>query len=95
MRLSVFFFLIVVLPMVAIAVLLVEVSDRARAGKADAQLATGLTTALSLYEDDVAEAKVRASRLLRGGGLGQALLDRDGATARDIAQRAAREPDVE
>jgi diguanylate cyclase (GGDEF)-like protein len=94
-RLSVFFFLIVVLPMVAIAVLLVEVSERARDGKADAQLATGLTTALSVYEDDVARAKAQASRLVRSGDLGEALVGGDAARARQFARDAARRPEVE
>jgi len=94
-RLSVFFFLIVVLPMVAIAVLLVEVSERSREGKADAQLATGLTTALSLYEDDTARAKAQAARLVRRDGVGEALVAGDAARARKFARAAIRGSEVD
>ena len=52
-RLTVFFLLIVVLPMVAIAALVVSIANDSRSGKADARLAQGLATAQTLYRDDL------------------------------------------
>jgi len=52
-RLTVFFLLIVVLPMVAIAALVVSIANDSRSGKADARLAQGLATAQALYRDDL------------------------------------------
>jgi diguanylate cyclase (GGDEF)-like protein len=60
-RLTLFFVLIVALPMVAIAALVVSISNDSRSGKADARLAQGLATAQSLYREDLARA-TRAAR---------------------------------
>jgi diguanylate cyclase (GGDEF)-like protein len=55
-RLTLFFLLIVVLPMIAVAVLVVQVTESSRSGKADARLAAGVEEALTLYRDDVQDA---------------------------------------
>mgnify|MGYP000120737828 CR=1 FL=1 len=49
-RLTLFFVAIVVLPMVAVAVLVVQVTDDSANGKADARLATGLEVARQIYD---------------------------------------------
>ena len=56
-RLTLFFILIVVLPMVALAALVLQVASSSRTGKADARLAAGLETALAVYRDDLAAAQ--------------------------------------
>jgi diguanylate cyclase (GGDEF)-like protein len=49
-RLTLFFVAIVVLPMIAVAVLVVQVTEDSANGKADARLATGLETAQQIYD---------------------------------------------
>jgi diguanylate cyclase (GGDEF)-like protein len=56
-RLTLFFILIVVVPMVALAALVLEVAGSSRTGKADARLAAGLETALSLYRTELSESE--------------------------------------
>ena len=63
LRLVLFFFLIVVLPMAALAVLVLQVAADSADGKADARLDTGLTTATSLYEQAQSEARNEAKRI--------------------------------
>jgi diguanylate cyclase (GGDEF)-like protein len=64
-RLTLFFLLIVVLPMIALAVLVIEVSGESRTGKADARLAAGLETARAVYESEQADSQ-RAVRQAAG-----------------------------
>ena len=45
--------------MIAVAVLVTQVTTQSRNGKADARLAAGLGTALSVYGDDAAQAECR------------------------------------
>ena len=72
-RLTLFFLLIVVLPMIAVAVLVTQVTTQSRNGKADARLAAGLDTALSIYQDDAAAVQRAANALGRDPSLGAAL----------------------
>lgn len=71
-RLALFFVLLVLIPIAAIAVLVVDVVGESQAGKADARLSTGLEAALSIYERNAAEAKSGVRELLAGsqGGAG-------------------------
>ena len=55
-RLGLFFLLMVAIPIAAIAVLASDVTGDSQAGKADAQVSTGLEAAISVYEDEVAAA---------------------------------------
>jgi diguanylate cyclase (GGDEF)-like protein len=80
-RLTVFFLLIVVLPMVVIAALVVSITNDARSGKADARLAEGLVIARSLYSDEL-----KASRKAARGIAGDRTLD---AALRSGSRRAA------
>ena len=52
-RLGLFFLLMVAIPIAAIAVLASDVTGDSQAGKADAQVSTGLEAAISVYEDEV------------------------------------------
>ena len=60
-RLGLFFLLMVAIPIAAIAVLASDVTGDSQAGKADAQVSTGLEAAISVYEDEVAAADARRS----------------------------------
>jgi hypothetical protein len=65
-RLTLFFLLIVVLPMIALAVLVTQVTTQSGNGKADARLASGLQVSLAVYRRDVAQAKLAATKLGKG-----------------------------
>ncbi len=89
-RLTLFFLLIVVMPMIAVAVLVTQVTTQSRNGKADARLAAGLETALSVYRDDAAAARQAANELGRDPALGVALQSGDSAQVAAVARVAAR-----
>ena len=89
-----FFLLIVVLPMLAVAGLLLAVTAESRTGKADARLAAGLETALALDREQIAEARRIGSQLAKDPGLSASLRSGDGAEAEAAAARLAREPGV-
>src|SRR3954454_20069344 len=52
-RLFIFFTIIVIVPMAAVAVVLFKITSESETGKADARIAQGLTTALAVYQADV------------------------------------------
>lgn len=89
-RLTLFFLSIVVLPMVAIAVLLLEITDSSRTGKADAQLATGSKTALAAFRTEERRARARAKQLLHDRRLQLAISSSDSPLVEELLQRAAR-----
>jgi diguanylate cyclase (GGDEF)-like protein len=64
-RLTLFFLLIVVLPMIAVAVLVTQIVTESTNGKADARLAEGLDSALTVYRDDAAAARDAAKQAAR------------------------------
>src|SRR5215207_7710744 len=80
-RLTLFFLLIVVLPMIAVAVLVTQVVTDSENGKADARLAEGLDSALTLYRDDAASARDAAKVAANDPAVGQALSSGDRAQA--------------
>lgn len=86
-RLTLFFLLIVVLPMIAVAVLVVQIADDSETGKADARLAAGMETALALYNDELDEAG-RAARAAPVVAVGRALRSGDADRVRGAARRA-------
>jgi diguanylate cyclase (GGDEF)-like protein len=88
-RLTLFFLLIVVLPMIAVAVLVTQVTTQSRNGKADARLAAGLETALSINREDAEAAKRAARKLGRDPDLGAALQLGDSAQIRSAARAGA------
>jgi diguanylate cyclase (GGDEF)-like protein len=55
-RLTLFFLLIVVLPMIVLAVLVTQIATDSTNGKADAQLAEGLDSGLTVYRDEATSA---------------------------------------
>ncbi len=84
-RLTLFFLLIVVLPMIAVAVLVTQVAMESRNGKADARLAAGLDSALAVYRDDAAAAGARRTGSQRARGVSTALRRRRGPGGVDRA----------
>ena len=64
-RLIVFFVLIVALPMVALAVLVTQISSDSANGKTDARLDAGVRTATNLYDDARADSGRVANDLAR------------------------------
>ena len=63
-RLALFFLLIAIVPAAALISILLLVSADSQRGKADARLAAGLRTAVSIYNTRSADATVRARRRL-------------------------------
>ena len=61
-RLTLFFVVIVVIPMVALGAIVVELAGSSETGKADAALASSLDIALAVYDRDQAEAEAAARR---------------------------------
>ncbi len=88
-RLTLFFLLIVVLPMVVIGVLASRTAEDASSGKADARLFGGLETATALYEDLTAQAVRTAEQIGSDTQLGVAIRSGDGAAATAAADRLA------
>jgi diguanylate cyclase (GGDEF)-like protein len=94
-RLALFFLLIVVIPIAAIALLVVDVTRDSQAGKADARLSTALETALAVYEDDVRAARGAASEILTDPALLAAMESGDRAEIQRAGATAGREAGLE
>src|SRR5918997_98095 len=62
-RLTLFFTIIVVIPMVAVALVLFSITADSETGKADARIAEGLQTALALYQDARDDARPALDRV--------------------------------
>src|SRR2546423_2081545 len=72
-RLFIFFTIIVIVPMAAVAVVLFRVTSDSETGKSDARIAQGLTTALSIYQADVDRARPTLSQVARDPRMSRAL----------------------
>jgi diguanylate cyclase (GGDEF)-like protein len=94
-RLSLFFLLIVVLPMVAFAVLVTQVVSESTNGKADARLTQALHTSVSLYRDDAASARTAAKRLAQDPALATALAADDRAQIETVVRQLAATNDID
>ena len=88
-RLILFFLLIVVLPMGAIAILGTQVTNESRRAKADARLDAGLDAALATFRDDAADAERAAKRFAKDPAVGSALRSGDPAAIEAVARRLA------
>jgi diguanylate cyclase (GGDEF)-like protein len=88
-RLTLFLFLIVVLPMVVITVLATRVADEASSGKADARLFAGLETATAVYQQAGDEARSAAKPVAADPALAAAVQAEDpGAASQALAPLA-------
>jgi diguanylate cyclase (GGDEF)-like protein len=94
-RLLVFFTIIVIVPMIAVALVLFTLSEESETGKADAGIAAGLRNAISLYRDAADRAAPDLRRVAADRELGAALSrDQTGAAKRRLGVLLRRDPDL-
>src|SRR3712207_5597353 len=89
-RLFLFFVIIVVVPMIAVALVLFSLTKDSETGKADAQIAQGLRVAFGEYSDSRTGARDPLNRIARDRELGTALGDGDVAEVRARVRALAR-----
>ena len=94
-RLFLFFVIIVVVPMIAVALVLFSLTKDSETGKADAQIAQGLRVAFGEYADRRRDARSFLADVARDRQLADALRVRDGRAAGVHARRLARRYGVE
>jgi diguanylate cyclase (GGDEF)-like protein len=75
-RLFIFFTIIVIVPMAAVAVVLFKITSDSETGKSDARIAQGLTTALAVYQADVDRAQAVLTQVARDPAMSRALATR-------------------
>jgi diguanylate cyclase (GGDEF)-like protein len=93
-RLALFFLLIAIVPAVALVSILLLIGNDSQQGKADARLAAGLQTAVSVYNQRTLAATPRARHLAGSPELAAALRSGDAAALRGVAAGAADDPGV-
>ena len=94
-RLLVFFTIIVVVPMIAVALVLFSLTQDSEHGKVDSGLAAGLRTALSFYEEGRDRARPALARAADDQALRAALRGGDDAAIeRRLRQLAAADPRI-
>src|SRR3954462_7327969 len=84
-RLFIFFTIIVIVPMAAVAVVLFKITSDSETGKSDARIAQGLTTALAVYQADVDRAQSTLTQVARDPQMSRALARQQ---ARPVSARA-------
>src|SRR4051794_4706619 len=90
-RLTLFFLLIVVLPMIALAVLVTQIATDSTNGKADARLAEGLDSALTLYRDEAVSARAAAKQAAHDPVVTRALSSDQASLAPAVARIGGQE----
>src|SRR3954447_2243684 len=94
-RLLLFFMIIVIVPMIAVALVLFSITADSETGKADAQIAQGLRAAFAIYDQDRGQARPALARVLRDNVLAGALARGDRKTvAARVPRLAAQLPGV-
>jgi diguanylate cyclase (GGDEF)-like protein len=94
-RLFLFFMIIVIVPMIAVALVLFSITADSETGKADAAIAQGLRAAFAVYDGDRAKARPALEKVARDPQLAAALAHRDPAAATTRLTSLARGlPDV-
>src|SRR3954451_8681559 len=71
--LFILFFVIVIVPMAAVAVVQFKLTSDSQTGKSDARIAQGLTTALAVYQADVERAQPVLTQVARDPKMSRAL----------------------
>jgi diguanylate cyclase (GGDEF)-like protein len=94
-RLFLFFVIIVVVPMIAVALVLFSLTKDSETGKADAQIAQGLRVAFAAYSDAREEASGPLARIVRDPALEEALAAGRVAEVRSRSRALARMYGVE
>jgi diguanylate cyclase (GGDEF)-like protein len=85
-RLTLFFLLIVVLPMIVLAVLVTQIATDSTNGKADAQLAEGLDSGLTVYRDEATSAGDAAKKAAHDPQVTAAITSGNGPQEKAAAQ---------
>jgi diguanylate cyclase (GGDEF)-like protein len=80
-RLLLFFMIIVIVPMIAVALVLFSITADSETGKADAAIAQGLRAAFAVYDDDRNQARDELAAVARDSILADALARRDAKAA--------------
>jgi diguanylate cyclase (GGDEF)-like protein len=93
-RLAFYFVLIAIVPTAALISILLFVTGDSQRGKADARVAAGLQTAVSLYNERAADATARARTLAASPELAAELRSGDTAGLHAFVRRAAQAPGV-
>ena len=78
-RLFIFFTIIVIVPMAAVAVVLFKITSDSETGKSDARIAQGLTTALAIYQADADRAQSALTQVARDPQMSRALARKEPA----------------
>src|SRR5437763_12237712 len=81
-RLLLFFMIIVIVPMIAVALVLFSITADSETGKADAAIAQGLRAAFAVYDGDRARARPALETTARDPELAAAIAKHDVAAAR-------------
>src|SRR5215212_4275302 len=81
-RLLLFFMIIVIVPMIAVALVLFSITADSETGKADAAIAQGLRASFAVYDANRAEARDELTEVARDAQLAAALQGRDSAAIR-------------
>src|SRR5436190_2658114 len=81
-RLLLFFMIIVIVPMIAVALVLFSITADSETGKADAAIAQGLRAAFAVYDGDRARARPDLERVARDPQLAAALSHHDAVATR-------------
>src|SRR3954453_11986580 len=84
-RLFIFFTIIVIVPMAAVAVVLFKITSDSETGKSDSRIAQGLTTALAVYQADADRAQTALTQVARDPQMSRALARKQ---SRPIERRA-------
>src|SRR4051794_731770 len=80
-RLLLFFMIIVIVPMIAVALVLFSITADSETGKADAAIAQGLRAAFAVYDGDRARARPALEQIASDPQLAAAIARRDSAAA--------------
>jgi diguanylate cyclase (GGDEF)-like protein len=94
-RLGLFFCLIVLVPLLALMLLVVFISEDSREGKADARLGASVETAFAVYEDAKDDGAAAGRALARDPALVAGLERDDAAALQRFARDAAAAPRIE
>jgi diguanylate cyclase (GGDEF)-like protein len=92
-RLRLFFLLIVIIPMIAVALVLFQVVTRSEESQTDAQLSEAQRVATNLYRDSADRANTAGRQIVADNGLREAIADKNPEWIRsrlDAAARAAK-----
>jgi diguanylate cyclase (GGDEF)-like protein len=94
-RLFIFFTIIVIVPMAAVAVVLFRVTSDSETGKSDSRIAQGLTTALAVYQADIDRAGAALAQVARDSQMSRALARRQQKALRTRSRQILRaRPDI-